>query len=86
MPSGRKSGEEKTGWAKAPKRPKLMESFFVSEPLKAKGDSEDDVNVVDSEQPPLSSVSSHRCSDRGCSHRRKARARAGIQCDGGGEQ
>ena len=54
VPSRRKSGEEKTGWAKTPKRPKLMESLFVSEPLKAKGDSEDDVNVVDSEEPPVS--------------------------------
>ena len=51
---GTTSALEKTGGAKAPKRPKLLQSLFASEPLKVKGDFEDDVNVVDSEEPPVS--------------------------------
>jgi len=48
----KKKWRGKTGGAKAPKRPELLESLFASEPLKAKGDSEDVVNMVDSEEPP----------------------------------
>ena len=50
----KKKWRGKTGGAKAPKRPKLLQSLFASEPLKVKGDFEDDVNVVDSEEPPVS--------------------------------
>jgi hypothetical protein len=48
----KKKQQGKAGGASAPKRPKLLESIFASEPLQAKGDSEDDVDVVDCEEPP----------------------------------
>jgi hypothetical protein len=41
----------KVGGASAPKRPKLLESIFASEPLQAKGNSGDDVEVEHREEP-----------------------------------
>ena len=51
----KKKQRGKAGGASAPKHPKLLESIFASKPIQAKGNSEDNVDVVDCEEPPRSS-------------------------------
>jgi len=51
----KKKRRGKAGGARAPKRPKLLESIFASEPLQVKVGFEDDVEVEHREEPPRQS-------------------------------